>query len=472
MSKRVGIFNCYVQLVVMSSLALGACAQINSPTPPGPEFDGTQAEYASAFAAKELCSRVLLAQGDPTPTLQVELGFLGFLAPGFDITEAKIDIDTTEQRVSVAAKGEEARTAVFAGSQGCVILPTWTDKLQFQPQEVPWEGAPADAPWPLGEQVSKGSSAIDREALGDALDIHFSRANVRAVVVVHQEELVAERYAPGYGVNVPQRAWSTGKSVASTLVGRMVDRGYLDIDEPAPVPMWAEDERRAVTLRHLLQMTSGLDQARLSGADQFTPGNEHEFIYFDGFSTLADALEVPAGATPGETWEYRNVNVLVATAIARIAAVINGSSYFGAFAQEVFEPLGMRSSVVEVDPYGNFLSSGAFFTTARDLARLAMVYEGQGFIAGNRVLSKEWVDFALSPTPSAEWYGAFWWLNANGTLAGVPADAYYATGAFGQFALVVPSHELVITQLAMDPQGGFENFSALVQEVLAIIDGS
>lgn len=447
-------------------------ASSNGPAPPGPAFDGRPAEYAAAWAAKELCSRVFIAGGDPSTTSKVEITLSGGLARGFSINSASVDIDHRAQSVTIDHPGDPTRTAVRAGSQGCVILPRASGRLHFEPLDVPWQGPPASDPWPLGETVPAPMTDVDLAELERALAVHLARdrTDIRAVVVVHEGQLLAEAYAPGYEADVPQRAWSVGKSFAATLVGRMVDRGYLDLDGPLPVPQWAMDERQAVTLRHMLNMSSGLDQDRLNGLDTFRPENEHSFVYFDGFDTLSDALEVPYGVPPGERWAYRNVNVVVATALAQQVAAHHGEDPRAFAIRELLEPLGMRNSTLESDAYGNFISSGQLFTTARDLARLGLVHLQGGVLGEQRVLSAEWVEFAAAPAPGASWYGAFWWRNEGGAIEPAPRDAYYAAGAFGQFVLVVPSLDLVITQLAFDPLNEFGNFSALVADVVPIIE--
>ncbi|MEM7138015.1 MAG: serine hydrolase [Myxococcota bacterium] len=442
----------------------------DNPHPPSDLFSGEGTESAAAFTAKEVCSRVFLADADPEPTLDNELRYIALFAPGFSIDAATIDIDRDAERVTVSFADGLRREAVYAKSQGCVIVPSYVDEIQFEPREIPWEGPSEDAAWPLGEAVGAIGSLVDQAAVEDAVDTHMARGDIRAVVVVHQGDIVAESYAPGYGMSVPQRAWSTGKSVASTFVGRMVDRGYLVLDDPVPVAAWADDARSTITLRDMVRMSSGLDQSRMGGPERLTPASEHDFVYFDAFDTLADAVAVPAGAPPGTTWAYRNVNVLVSTALARLAVESNGGDGYASIQREVFEPLGMRSSTVETDAYGNFITSGQFFTTARDLARLGLVFQNRGVLGGNRVLSEEWVEFATAPSETFDGYGAFWWRNVDGDIPGAPSDAYYASGAFGVFSLVVPSRELVIAQIALDPLSSFENFSPFVADVVSAVD--
>ncbi|MEM9212788.1 MAG: serine hydrolase [Cyanobacteria bacterium P01_F01_bin.150] len=444
----------------------------DNPTPPGPEFSGSPAEYATALVAKEISTRVFGANGDIQPTLATEVTLLGLAASGFNPSLIEVTIDEIQQTVTVSHPGLPDRTAIYTESQGSIILPVGVNDLAFTPQTIEWLGPPEDALWPLGETIVEGDSLIDTAALEAALDTHIERTGIRAIAVVHEGELVGERYAPGYGPFVPQRAWSTGKSVVATAIGRLIDQGYLDLDQTVPVEAWANDERQEITLRNLLNMSSGLDQQfDRSLTAFFSPDNEHTFIYSEGFDTVADAVEVQPGAfAPGTEYAYRNANPLIATAVARLVfAEATSQDELAFFAREVFEPLGMRSSFIETDLHGNFLSSGAFFSTARDLARLALVHLQEGEFGGTQVLSEEWTNFVYQPSPGREDFGAYWRNNINGALD-LPTDAFFASGGFGQRAIAIPSRDLVISQLAFDPFTDDQNFELFVNEVVGIVD--
>jgi CubicO group peptidase (beta-lactamase class C family) len=451
------------------ALAAPGAAAARNPTPPGPEFDGQPPEYASAFAAKELCSRVLIAGREPEPIL-TDLRQASALAPGFAIDTARIDIDRARQTVTVHHPGQPPRSAVRAKSQGCNILPAYSGRLHHKPRRFPWRGPPASAPWPLGEQLWQGSSDIDRATLDAALEAYVRRPGTRGVVVVHRGELVGERYAPGFGPHVPQRSWSVAKSITATLAGLLVDRRLLRLDARAPIPAWAGDARRAITVRQLLNMSSGLKQNQFEGTERsletFTPESEHAFIYFDGFDTYADALEAPLEVPPGSRWQYRNANVLsLAYAMRRVVKRAGGDPQPWP-QRRLLEPLGMRSTTLETDPYGHFIASGTAFTTPRDLARLGLLHLNRGVLAGRRLLSRRWVDFVRTPAPTEPGYGGFWWLNHESEeFPSLPPDAYFASGAFGQNVLVIPSHRLVIARMGWnvpDDQPGLDAFARAV----------
>ena len=118
--------------------------------------------------------------------------------------------------------------------------------------------------------------------------------------------------------------------------------------------------------------------------------------------------------------------------------------------------------MLEPDPYGNFISSGYELGTARDWARLGLLYLRDGVWQGKRLLPEGFVDFVRTPAPawaneegveSVSRYGGLWWLNTTGNWD-APADAYYAAGAGGQTTLVIPSRDVVIVRLTDYEPGG------------------
>src|SRR5688572_30443852 len=152
----------------MPAVAAAACAagagagpSDDHPTPPGPEFEGDAAEYASAFAAKEICSRSLIAKRDPAVIVN-DLRGASALAPGFAIDTAQIDIDRERKRVTLSHPGQPPRMAARAKDNGCVIVPSYSGRLHFKPRRLPWRGPSRKAKWPLGERLWHGRSTIDR----------------------------------------------------------------------------------------------------------------------------------------------------------------------------------------------------------------------------------------------------------------------------------------------------------------------
>jgi len=122
---------------------------------------------------------------------------------------------------------------------------------------------PAPALTAAALQAVAKDPGVDREKLARAVDAVFTREGIgetRAVIVMHGGEIVAERYAEGYGPDTRFVGWSMSKTVTGVLIGMLVSDGRLRLDDSPPIPRWrrAGDPRGEITLRELLQMRSGL----------------------------------------------------------------------------------------------------------------------------------------------------------------------------------------------------------------------
>ena len=121
---------------------------------------------------------------------------------------------------------------------------------------------------------------MDAAALQSASDWAFDRESPEQVtlslLIVHKGQIIHERYAPGMDMTTRTRTWSTAKSLAVTLIGMLVDEGKMQLDEPLGF-QWLPrarspetDPRNAITLRHLLNMSSGLDTIDKEGLEYAT----------------------------------------------------------------------------------------------------------------------------------------------------------------------------------------------------------
>ncbi|GIX20812.1 MAG: hypothetical protein KatS3mg120_2488 [Erythrobacter sp.] len=166
-------------------------------------------------------------------------------------------------------------------------------------------GAPAQRP-PLTEAARAAVTAdagAPREQLAREIDDLFTLPGLgetRAVVVMADGKLAAERYAPGYGPQTRFVSWSMAKTVTAVLIGLLVADGKLSLDAPAPVPLWQRpgDPRAEITLRHLLQMRSGLRHTE--SGDPPYESSEVRMLFLDGRDNMARwAEEQPLEAEPG-----------------------------------------------------------------------------------------------------------------------------------------------------------------------------
>jgi CubicO group peptidase (beta-lactamase class C family) len=124
--------------------------------------------------------------------------------------------------------------------------------------------------------------------------------------------------------------------------------------------------------------------------------------------------------------------------------------------------------VIETDPYGNFLMQGYDYGTARNWARIGMLYLNDGVWNGERLLPEGWSTFVSTPAPA--WrdssYGAMVWVNARGTWP-LPRDAFAFRGAGLQDTYVVPSRDLVVVR--MGHMSGAQAASPDLDRALALL---
>lgn len=442
---------------------------------------------AAGHRVLTLCSAMFNARflGAPRSRSHVEAHDLTGVYPELQpyMSDGEVIIASRHVLVRDRATGQRLALAWERGSgQGCSIArpgTTLNEVLGGVPVAPPL--VPTPALWPVGDMMPLEPHAGDQHAEAQAAGVDpdrdspwtvpelqsgpvasaFSPAygtgtNTTAVVVLNEGAIIAERYAPGFGIDVPQRTWSVAKSIAATIVGAAVHRGDADVAAPATIAQWrAEgDTRGGITLDNLLHMASGL------GSN--SAGNRTDGIYFGGTAIDEEAPGWPLVATPGSTFRYANNDTLL--------AILSISPTFTAHPpSELFARLNMHSTVAERDHNGNFVLSSQVWTTARDLARFGLLYLNDGVWNGQRILPEGWRTYVSAPSgpqPQGPFgYGASFWL-MNRT-DGVPADTFFANGNRGQYVVIVPSRNIVIVRRAEDPTGARFDIAAFTRDVLA-----
>jgi hypothetical protein len=224
----------------------------------------------TGHVAKTICSNVFISKRNPETVFREDIAPAHFL---FAIT--KFDVNQTEKSVTSTSYGFFETKAIFREGCGCTVVEgTAEAELRRQtfmnvPPKASNEERKTDLLWPAGDQVPQIPlpAGVDGDKLDQALAAAFAEPapdnprKTRAVIVVYDGKLVAERYAPGFSKAIPLLGWSMSKSVTNALVGVLVKKGNLDIHQPAPVPEWqnSDDPRRRITLDQLLRMSSGLE---------------------------------------------------------------------------------------------------------------------------------------------------------------------------------------------------------------------
>jgi len=421
---------------------------------------------AAAYKAKILCSAVFVAGRDPAAVQSEELKVFPFPAR----------IDYANKTVTVTAGlGMPDSKAIYREGLGCTVGIDYTlEHVKAQaagdPTPYPANLSTQKLLWPEGELVTTENlpPEIDKALFAKAVDNAFAEPdpktvrNTRAVVVVYQGRIVAERYAPGFSKDTPLIGWSMTKSITNALVGILVGQGRLFIKDPAPVAEWSgkDDSRAAITLDQLLRMSSGLDFVEVyTDLLSDTP-----FMLFGTPDAAGFTAAKPLDVKPDSRWRYISGSPNLVCRIIREALGGSLAHYFAFPRRALFDKIGMRSAVIEPDAVGTFVGSSFSYATARDWARFGLLYLQDGVWFGERILPEGWVKYTVTPTPKAPQgeYGAYWWLNAgnpvgsaNRTYPTLPSDLYLARGYEGQNVIVIPSRQLVLVHLgACAPPSG------------------
>ena len=427
---------------------------------------------ATGFVAHTACAKIFVSGLDPQTVFEETTDRAGIRRLRWVLG---YHLDRAGKTVDVSVAGLFDSRAAFHDGFGCVLL-HGPDEPYLLRNDIDALKTPKNPPL-LAEIAGTAIVEPSDPKLKAALDHAFEEPatppfrRTKAVVVVHDGTVIAERYADGIGVETPLLGFSMTKSVVNALIGVLTQQGRTSPSLPAPVPEWraATDPRREIEVEHLLRMTTGLalDEAN-SG---FDPSSQMVYLHDDmaGFAAKAAII-----APPGTRWAYSSPTTQLLARIIR--DITGGPEQTLAFAwRELFNPLGMRNVTLQFDATGTLQGSSSMLASARDWARFGLLYLNDGMIGGRRILHEDWVDFSAAATLDTD-YGAGFWTNrsdherAKGRVRlGIPREAYFASGDLGQRVVILPSQHLVIVRLgdSVDPTGDIRGFGRLVKEVIA-----
>ena len=432
---------------------------------------GVNRAWAAGYRAAFTCSS--LWNGAGKSLADIERDELTHIYPEIegDVRTLKADIDEKAKRVSVRYRDDmPPRIAIWDSGEGCVTLPigAWPTPIEGFADR----GRPKldNKPWPLGDQKAE-APGLAFAAIGAKRADFGGRTS--SLLIVRDGLIAFEWYQPGHGPHTAQRTFSVAKSMAATLIGHAVHRGQIDVTAPAMIADWQApgDPRAAITTEQLLRMASGLTSD--------TAGNRTDAIYMGGASVRQWTVQWPLLDPPGNRYRYANNDTLLAVQSLRAAQqkaqdevnkrlpIIRHDLALDPAA--FFDRLGMTRTFAEHDKDGDYILSSQVSTTARDLARLGLLYQNDGTWNGARLLPEGWRRFVTTPSgpqpDGAFGYGAGFWLFNKSD--GIPADAFGAFGNRGQYLVVIPSRRLVIIRQGYDDAAERLDIAALVQAIVA-----
>ncbi|MCB9235176.1 MAG: serine hydrolase [Bacteroidia bacterium] len=401
----------------------------------------------STYAARYYCGAVFIS-GRPLEEIKPDL----FFKP---ISLAECEVDYKKMEVTASVWGLARRKARFVEGHGIKLLHGTPENLSNQPFITPSGEPTTPESWPV---------ALNPD-LNDWLQtvVQPRPGQTHAVVVLHRGVLLGEAYAPGIRPETPLHSWSLTKSLMNALTGILVERGQLSLDQIPDIPAWKRDGRSEITVKNLLQMTSGLKWKETE--NHFLKVSRMLFLEKDA---VRHARTVPLAYPPGSHFAYASCNTNVLSGMIR-DLFADDQAYYDFPQKALFEPLGMHHTHIGTDPSGNLVGSSFSMGTARDWARFGQLYLNQGRVGERQLLSPEWIAFTRESSAAAGGkYGAHFWLNAGGEHPDLPREMYYAAGFLGQRISIFPTQELVVVRLGLSFEGQFDH-NAFLKTVLQYV---
>ena len=254
----------------------------------------------SGYGAKNLCSCVYVAGRDPQQVIAQELG-------GALINLGTFEAHMEDSSATGSVFGLSKRKAIYRKGLGCTLISEISEE-ELRKQTIPVIAKPVinqdTIAWPNGNRVI--DSLVGRNvSLNKVVDAAFAEpdtanpVNTRAVVILHKGNIVAEKYANGFGADTRLIVWSMTKTITNAIVGVLVKQGKLKVSEPASVREWKNDERSKITLHNLLQASSGLAWDEIYGGPS-TATN----MLFKKKDAGAYAAQSKAEVVPNTKWYY------------------------------------------------------------------------------------------------------------------------------------------------------------------------
>lgn len=312
------------------------------------------------------------------------------------------------------------------------------------------------------EKQESDSSRLD-EALVEAGSIR----NIKSLLVWQGGAMVAERYFNDTEPDELHDVRSVTKSFLSSLVGIAIEQGHIGgVDDPivdhlGPVAEELPPAWRKLRIRDLLTMTAGHDWAELGVASEF-------IRWFRSEDQLDYILEKPIQDPPGKRFNYSDGSAHLMSVVLSEATGVSTKEYAR---DSLFKPLGIGKRPWLEDNRGYNYGGVGLQITARDMIAFGVLYLRRGIHEGKQVVPAKWVDASVQmqvPTrdaiPLGQEYGYYWWIGRRGEY-----ELFFATGFGGQFIVVVPDLDLVVTATSDWRRAGFRAKSQWSEIFVAIV---
>jgi len=411
----------------------------------------------TGFAAKNVASGVFVAGRTQESIEAVDINF-------FPVNLANTVVDMENKVVVSDFFGFGKQTVVYREGLGCTLIGEKSiEEVKKQSCESAKEKSPyKNEYWPMGDvNYDTTLSFVNEEKLNSAIQAALKEGNTRSVLVAYDTLVKWEAYSDGFDENTPILGWSMSKSITSTMLGVLAKQNRINIDDRAILEEWKNDERKNISIRNLMNMTSGLHWV-----EDYGDISEATIMLYSSTDIAKYAMSMPADYSPDSVWYYSSGSSNILAEIIK-RKTTNLEDYWAFPQKEIFHKIGMYNTTMEPDAVGTFIGSSYTYAPTRDWARYGLLYLNNGVWLGDTIVSPEWVDLTRQEAPNSDGkYGAQFWLNLSGhELPDAPKDIYFADGYQGQRVYIIPSRKLVIVRFGVSKKGEFD-YNKFVTSIL------
>ncbi|TDE31601.1 class C beta-lactamase-related serine hydrolase [Flavobacterium ranwuense] len=389
---------------------------------------------------------------------------------------AKNKIEETAKFAVASVYGLKERKAIYREGLGATLINDDFDvtKPYLVPKRTKLN---SNLPFPYGNNESKDTvfANVDYTKLNAAVANAFDakgdsslkgeqakqiKKRTRSILVIYKDKIIAEKYDTGFDKNSKLLGWSMTKSITSTIFGILERQRKFDIEDPAPIPEWANDKRKIITTNDLLHMNSGLEWV-----ENYNTISDATKMLFQAEDMTRVQLEKPAEYKPNMRWNYSSGTTNLLSGILRKQFKTH-QEYLDFWYSALIDKIGMNSMVIETDMAGNYVGSSYGWATTRDWSKFGLLYLHKGNWNGEQIFNESWEKYTANPTNKSDRrYGAHFWLNAGGHFPDVPRDMYYCSGFQGQMVAIIPSLDLVIVRMGLKEESEFD-FNGMLSGII------
>ena len=295
------------------------------------------------------------------------------------------------------------------------------------------ENIPTDNFWVKEDPTLHG---LHQDSLDLALQQATNLPNLYALLVIKNGKLIVEEYYNDKNQNSLFHLRSITKNITSSLTGIAIEDGMLDSLDQSIKSYFPNIsiEKEVITIRHLLNMTSGLTwNEDLEIIDLI----EHQIPNSINAILARDLQE-----TPGLVFNYNSLGAhIIGEVIAKTA-----NQNFRTYAQnKLFEPLGIERFQWEEDSEGRVWGGFGLQLTGRDLAKFGQLYLNNGIWEGENILAPNWIQLSSTQqiaTGTNTGYSLQWWIAQN-----LSSPVYYGSGYGGQTLMIIPEKNMAVIGL-------------------------